>query len=89
MYEALKLDGMAPGERARILRHALHLRQVDVAAMAATSIREVQLFERAHPWSNPTLATRISEVVTAAAEEQGLIIHERQLELATPGGRTV
>jgi len=88
MYEALKLDGMAPGERARILRHALHLRQVDVAAMASTFPREVQMFERTHPWSNPKVAARILEVLLAAAEEQGLILHERQLELAAPGGRT-
>jgi len=88
MYEALKLDGMTPGERARILRLALHLRQVDVASMASTFPREVTMFEKAHPWSNPKVAARILEVLSVAAEERGLIVHERQLELATPGGRT-
>jgi len=57
--------------------------------MADTFPREVQLFEKSHPWANAQASVRILEVLMAAADEKGLILHERQLELATPGGRPV
>lgn len=86
MSDTIDLGLLTRGIRIKVLRHALGLRQVDLASAARADTKDVRRCE-ADYFQGVSLAMieRIETYLATEAEARGILRRDKQLEL-TPGG---
>jgi len=86
MGAVLNLGVLSRGRQMRVLRHALALRQVDLASIAHVDTKDVRRCEADYfQGVSQTMIDRLDATLTAEAEARGLLERGRQLELAPEG----